>query len=288
MMATTTTATAMTTTRTATKTATTATTTKQRRLAPARPTAVATVLRQTGLDGDVDAALATGRGCDPEVRRRQIAGVGMLLLAAIAAATLRAGLVQGRDHRGLVDPALLRSASLALAIGFLAYALEQEHRLRRLEARLAVRHDAELVVADRLLGAVLTHETSQHLHASLLVSDVVAAILAEVARVADVDSVEVRLRGLDGRMRVAGRHGEPFPPDGPPVVVALHARGHRLGELAVDASVSEGDRAVLDALARDAAAALANARCYEDAVASLGTLRDELHETAAGPVIDVR
>ena len=264
------------------------TTTKERRPAPARPTAAATVLRQTHLDRDVDAALATGRTCDPEVRRRQIAGVGMLLLTAIVAATLRAGLTHGGDRRGLVDPALLRSASLALAIGFLAYALEQEHRLRRLEARLAVRHDTELAVADRLLGAVLTHETSERLHASLLVSDVVAAILDEVARLVDAGTVEVRLRGVDGWSRAAGRRGEPFAPGLPPVVVALRARGRRLGELAVDAGVGEADRAVLDAVARDAAAALAHARCYEDAVASLGTLRDELHGAAAGPVIDVR
>jgi hypothetical protein len=249
---------------------------------------MATVLRQSHLDEDVDAALADGRAYDPEVRRRQIAGVGMLILCGIIAATLRAGLTHSQDHRMLVDPVLLRSASLALAIGFLAYALEQEHRLRRLEARLLMRHETELVVADRLLGSVLTHQVTEHLHASLLVSDVVASTLDEVVRVLEVATVEVRLRGLDGRTRVAGRRGEPFAPDAPPIVVALRARGRRLGELAVDAGVCEGDRAVLDALARDAAAALLNARSYEDAIASLGTLRDELHDLAAGPVIDVR
>lgn len=258
---------------------------------PSHPTgAVATVLRQGHIDEEVDAAVTGGRVCDPEVRRRQIAGVGMLLLAAVVAATLRAG-VTHHDHRGLVDPALLRSASLALAIGFLAYALEQEHRLRRLEARLARRHEAELVVADRLLASLLPHEVSEHLHESLLVSDVIVATLDEVQRLLEVATVELRLRGLDGHMRVAGRRGEPFAPDAPPLVVALRARGRRLGELAVDAGVCEGNRAVLDTLARDAAAALANARCYEDAIASLGTLRDELHDLAScgvTTVIDVR
>lgn len=204
---------------------------------------------------------------DTHSRRREIAGVGGLVGAAVIAVALRADVADAWG--GLMPAGRLRAVSVALAVGFVAYAVAQEHHLRVLDAQRRSELASVLGACDRLLTRAAAAPAVERLHRSVLVGDVVDALVQEVAAVGP-DGVSVELIGLDGRARRAGAvgrtdvGGERWP---------LVAQRRRIGAVLVHGPIAAGDRAVVDELVRHAASALANARRYEDALAALGELR---------------
>ena len=68
---------------------------------------------------------------DIDHRRRQIAQVGLVVFFGIVVSTLHAN-VWGHAHNSLIDPNLLRAATITAAGGFIAYVVEKERHLRRL------------------------------------------------------------------------------------------------------------------------------------------------------------
>jgi hypothetical protein len=204
---------------------------------------------------------------EARARQREVSGIGVLVLGAVIAASLRADLFVP-DRRVLVDPGALRVMSLAVAVGFLAYAIEQDRRLRALEAR----HDMP-TAAPRPVEVAVT----LRMHRAQLLGEVVDAVLADVQDASAAEGVELRLLGFDGRARFAGRRGDR---SGSMQAVALQQGGRVLGELLVHGAL-RADAARLDTLGELASAALERARRHEHTMNVLGELRDAV----ASPVV---
>src|SRR5579885_3047672 len=62
-------------------------------------------------------------------RERELAALGALVGVLVVSVSLRAGALHAA-HQSLLAPAWLRTTCLALAVGFAAYALDQERTLR--------------------------------------------------------------------------------------------------------------------------------------------------------------
>ena len=104
---------------------------------------------------ELSAGLSTERPltrADIERRRRQIAQVGLLVFFGVVVSTLRAN-VWGAAHDSLIDPNLLRAATITAAGGFIAYVVEKERHLRRLVFLEGEERSVQLAIADRLLEA---------------------------------------------------------------------------------------------------------------------------------------
>jgi hypothetical protein len=196
---------------------------------------------------------------DARARQREVSSIGVLVLGAVIAASLRADLFVP-DRSVLVDPSALRVVSLAVAVAFLAYAIEQDRRLRALEARHA----------SSPAPAATTDLVTLRLSRARLLGDVVEAVLADVRAATAATGVELRLLGFDGRARCAGRLGDR---SGSPRTTALWHDDRALGELVVFGAL-RADEARLAALGELAAAALERARHHEHAMNVLGELRD--------------
>ncbi len=240
--------------------------------------------------GSESGGLAVHEDDDTVVRRRELLGVGGLVLCAVVSASVRADLLYPHGQRLLVNPSLLRTAAVALAVGFIAYVFAQEHELRAIDARHAAEWSHASVAASRILVAVAVADAVARIHASLLVGDVVATLLCEVDGALALDGAAIRLVGVDGRARRAGAVGHmgTTAEVGAEAVVTsfpLHAGSRRLGWLDVRGTVDSGGREMLVSLADHGARALANARLYEDALNAAGTFRDE-YGSAVAHVVD--
>lgn len=194
--------------------------------------------------------------CIHRTRQREVAGIGLLVGALVVVVSLRAGSLHAQ-HLTLLDPVWLRSVCLALAVGFAAYALDQEHQLGVGRVAPAAPGDASA----RPDGALHV------LHQSLLVGDTIDALLDAASATARADGVALELVGVDGTERVAGRRGLPaIDGDGPAHRVVLEHDGCHLGHLVAWGRLSRGEQRAFALLARYGAAALVNARRYEHAL----------------------
>jgi hypothetical protein len=204
-------------------------------------------------------------GADAKARQREVSGVGLLVLGAVIAASLRADwFAPAAPAHVFVDPGALRALSLAIAVGFLAYAIEQDRRLRALEARHAV--DTATATA----APPVELDITLRLHHAQLLGDVVDALVADVRDATSAAGVELRLRGFDGVARCAGMVGERCSATR---TVSVEFGGRELGLLVVHGAVHCRE-ARIDALAALGAAALVRARDHEHTLNVLGELRD--------------
>lgn len=91
----------------------------------------------------------------PEIRRRrrQVTATGLAVFFGLAVVTLQFPL-WGDDGAGaFVHPDLLRAAAITLTGAFVAYAVDTERHLQRLDQLAVTRHEVTVVVAERLLWA---------------------------------------------------------------------------------------------------------------------------------------
>jgi hypothetical protein len=139
-------------------------------------------------------------------RRRQIAGVAVLVFFALVLVTLKT-VPDGAG--GLFPPNVLRAAVITIAAGFVAYALDKERHLRRLAQHARDEDGVGLVVADQLLQ-MHALQGSERLRAALALDAAAPSISRGLTGVLAVDGVRVRSRGPRGELPVAGfwQHGD--------------------------------------------------------------------------------
>ncbi|HEX4491274.1 MAG TPA: GAF domain-containing protein [Acidimicrobiia bacterium] len=143
---------------------------------------------------------------DIEHRRRQIAAVGLVVFFGVVVTTLRAN-VWGNAHDALFDPDLLRAATITAAGGFIAYVVEKERHLRRLELLESEERAVSLAIADRLLEAAALADASSSLQGSLVLERVIGRTLDRVRDLVGADAGTIRLLSPDGQLRVAATFG---------------------------------------------------------------------------------
>lgn len=220
-------------------------------------------------------------------RRSHLFLVMLIVLVALCVATAIAPM--GGSQGGPVDPAVLRLGMILLSATFVVYAIEKERALRRLEAALFEdqRHmealERETEQLHRLVSA------GHALTATLELDRVVDLALAAAMRIFDAPGGAVFLDR--GDLIVQAVHGPEHPvdltdrqaravaerrtpavvpgprPDSPAGMAApLVHEGDLVGVLVLRGGPStdfqEADLRTLDAFARNAAAAIANARLY--------------------------
>ena len=240
-------------------------------------------------------------------RRRQIAEVGLVVFFGIVVTTLHAN-VWGTAHDTLIDPNLLRAATITAAGGFIAYVVEKERHLRRLVFLEGEEHSVQLAIADRLLESAAFADASSSLQGSLVLERVLKQTLDRVRDLVGAEAASIRLLSADGQLRVAATHG---PSNTPALLggVALATRvglGHEplllpgasgrhdpdhglvigapillgdqlLGVLQLGAHPDEPfgvvDLEIVSGFATRVALALNHSRLYEDALIALDTAR---------------
>ncbi len=203
-------------------------------------------------------------------RRRQICFIGLLVFFTLVMATLRADVFGDPSGDVLIDPDYLRAATITFAGVFVAYGVDKERHLRRLDRLGRAERDMRLVVASRLLRDLAVAEATAALHTSLVLDEVVERIIEGARRLTEGAAVELRLGGTGRPLRTAGRNGDTFQRG--VVNVPIVHRESLLGVLSVVPRAGQRlDEDLLDALhefATRAAATLANARLYENALAA--------------------
>lgn len=161
---------------------------------------------------------------DIERRRRQIAQVGLVVFFGIVVTTLHAN-VWGAAHNSLIDPNLLRAATITAAGGFIAYVVEKERHLRRLVFLEGEERSVQLAIADRLLEAAAFADASRSVHGSLVLERVLQQTLDRVRDLVGAETASIRLLSADGQLRVAAIHG----PSGTPMLLGGVALATRVG-----------------------------------------------------------
>lgn len=86
-------------------------------------------------------------------RRRQVTITGLAVFFGLVVVTFQFPLWGDDGARAFVHPDLLRAAVIALSGGFVAYAVDKERHLQRLDRLAVTRHEVTVVVAERLLCA---------------------------------------------------------------------------------------------------------------------------------------
>jgi hypothetical protein len=174
---------------------------------------------------ELGAGLSTERPltrADIDHRRRQIAQVGLVVFFGIVVTTLHANV---NVHNSMIDPNLLRAATITAAGGFIAYVVEKERHLRRLVFLEGEERSVQLAIADRILEAAAFAGASRSLHGSLVLERVLQQTLDRVRDLVRVESASIRLLSADGQLRVAAVHGPP----GTPVLLGGVALATRVG-----------------------------------------------------------
>jgi hypothetical protein len=148
---------------------------------------------------------------DIERRRRQIAEVGLFVFFGVVITTLHAN-VWGSGHGGLIDPNLLRAATITAAGAFIAYVVEKDRHLRRLVSLEGEERAVQLAIADRLLEAAAFADASRSVQGSLVLERVLQQTLERLRDLVGADSASIRLLSADGQLRVAAIDGPPGTP----------------------------------------------------------------------------
>jgi GAF domain-containing protein len=176
---------------------------------------------------EVGAGLSTERPltrADIERRRRQIAQVGLVVFFGVVVSTLHAN-VWGNTPGRVIDPNLLRAATITAAGGFIAYVVEKERHLRRLVLLEGEERSVQLAIADRLLEAAAFADASSSVQASLVLERVLEQTLDRVSDLVGAESASIRLLSADGQLRVAAMRG----PSGTPALLGGVALATRVG-----------------------------------------------------------
>jgi hypothetical protein len=184
-------------------------------------------LREEILREEACAGLSTERPltrAEINRRRRQIAEVGLLVFLGVVISTLHAN-VWGSTHDALIDPNLLRAATITAAGGFIAYVVEKERHLRRLTYLEGEERAVQLRIADRLLAAAAFADASRSVHGSLVLEQVLQQTLERLRDLVAAESAAIRLLSADGQLRVAAIDG----PSGTPVRLGGVALATRVG-----------------------------------------------------------
>lgn len=202
-------------------------------------------------------------------RRRQISLIGLMVFFTLVLVTLRADVFGDPGPDALIDPDYLRAATITFAGVFVAYGVDKERHLRRLDELGRAERDVRLVVASRLLRDLAVAEATSELNTTLVLEEVVERIIEGAGRLVDGVAVEVRLGSTGGPLRTAARRGDVHIRS--VVNVPLVHGEALLGVLTVapedGRSLSDDEVEALHDFAGHAAVTLANARRYENAIA---------------------
>jgi len=210
-------------------------------------------------------------------RRRQVVGLALLVFFGLVVTTLRASFFGAADG-SVIDPDLLRAAMITFTGGFIAYVVEKELHLRRLDGLAGEERAVWVAIADRLLARAVLVDAESWMHGSLLLDDAVARVADRAVALTGAARVRISLLDADGEPHVAViRDAAGTSARSVPGVASLTTRvvrrGERLalspsgnpcrsGAVAAVAVPSE----LVDAFAARAAVALENAARYEEAL----------------------
>lgn len=99
------------------------------------------------------AGLPPGAATVGEIRRRrhQVALTGVVAGLGLVVVTFLVPLWGDDGSAAVVHPDLLRAAMIVVTLGFVAYAVDKERHLRRLDRLGEAQHEVHVAVADRLL-----------------------------------------------------------------------------------------------------------------------------------------
>jgi hypothetical protein len=231
-------------------------------------------------------------------RRFQISLVGFVVFFGVVFSTLRADL-WGADEVGWIDPDLVRTVMITCAGAFIAYVVEKERHLRRLDQLGDRARQLHLVAAERIIEDATFGEVQSELHESLLLEDVLDRALEGARELAgaaggilyllrddltvtvwsssgDTEPAAKNLTSLGQRVAQTGRglllsrHGLPALAGGATMAAPVRVNGTLIGVVALVAGATRAfdavDLELLDRFCVRSGRALANACIYEDAL----------------------
>jgi hypothetical protein len=140
-------------------------------------------------------------------RRMQIAVVGLVVFFGVVFTTLRANL-WGTNEVEWLDTDLIKSLMITFAGGFIAYVVEKERHLRRLDELGHKEKELHLAAAERIIESAAFGEVEGELHDSLLLEDVLERMLAGAVEVTAARAGTLFLLRDDLTVTVWAKQGE--------------------------------------------------------------------------------
>jgi hypothetical protein len=141
---------------------------------------------------------------DEEIRRRrlQLGAIAALLFIGLAISTIANDLWTSFRQQPTVDPGVVRLASIALAIGFVAYALDKERHLKRLTSLGRNLHELDIELAERIVVRATLADAMKAVTASLDLETVLDTFLERAMQMVGADRGSIVLLA-GGEMRPA-------------------------------------------------------------------------------------